>query len=83
MAFFQETPRSLRAYLLLVGVLGTVGQVYRVLSSEGRAFARFSHVDRHRHQLPPACRHAACDLVTSRILDPRSSSAASFARTRC
>jgi hypothetical protein len=40
MAFLQETPRSLRAYLLLVGVLGTVGQVYRVLASTGGAFER-------------------------------------------
>src|SRR5437899_4779007 len=41
MAFLQETPRSLRAYLLLVGALGTAGQVYRVVASEGGAFARF------------------------------------------
>ena len=41
MAFLQETPRSLRAYLLLVGALGTLGQVYRVVASEGGAFARF------------------------------------------
>jgi len=27
MAFFQETTRSLRAYLILVGILGTAGQV--------------------------------------------------------
>src|SRR6266568_5962382 len=41
MAFLQETPRSLRAYLLLVGALGTVGQIYQVvLSSEGGPFTR-------------------------------------------
>src|SRR2546426_2522395 len=41
MAFLQETPRSLRAYLLLVGALGIVGQVYRVvLSSEEGPFTR-------------------------------------------
>jgi hypothetical protein len=40
MAFLQETPRSLRAYLLLVGTLGTAGQVYRVLLSQGGAFER-------------------------------------------
>jgi hypothetical protein len=40
MAFLQETPRSLRAYLLLVGVLGTVGQVYRLLAPEGGPFTR-------------------------------------------
>ena|SRR5438094_1376548 len=41
MAFLRETARSLRAYLLLVGGLGTVGQVYQVVASEGGAFARF------------------------------------------
>ena len=40
MAFLQETPRSLRAYLLLVGALGTVGQVYRLLAPEGGPFTR-------------------------------------------
>src|SRR5213593_43604 len=40
MAFLQETPRSLRAYLMLVGVLGTVGQVYRLLAPEGGPFTR-------------------------------------------
>src|SRR5437899_7569433 len=40
MAFLQETPRSLRAYLMLVGVLGTVRQVYRLLAPEGGPFTR-------------------------------------------
>src|SRR2546425_5161980 len=40
MAFLQETPRSLRAYLMLVGALGTVGQVYRLLAPEGGPFTR-------------------------------------------
>ena len=40
MAFLRETPRSLRAYLLLVGVLGTVGQVYQLLAPEGGPFTR-------------------------------------------
>jgi len=40
MAFLRETPGSLRAYLLLVGALGAVGQVYRIVAQEGGAFAR-------------------------------------------
>src|ERR1043165_1998472 len=40
MAFMQETPRSLRAYLLLVGALGTAGELYRVLSSQGGPLVR-------------------------------------------
>ena len=40
MAFLRETPRSLRAYLLLVGALGTVGQVYQLLAPEGGPFTR-------------------------------------------
>lgn len=41
MAFLQETPGSLRAYLLLVGLLGTAGQIYQVVvSSEGGPFTR-------------------------------------------
>ena len=40
MAFLQETPRSLRAYLILVGALGIVGQVYRFVLSEESAFTR-------------------------------------------
>lgn len=40
MAFLQETPRSLRVYLLLVGVLGTAAQFYAILSPEGGALGR-------------------------------------------
>ncbi len=40
MAFFRETPRSLRAYLLLVGTLGTVAQFFGVLSPNAGAFGR-------------------------------------------
>ena len=39
MAFLQETPRSLRIYLLLVGGLGTAGYLYQVLS-EGAPLVR-------------------------------------------
>ena len=41
MAFLQEPPRSLRAYLPLVGILGAVGETYQVvLSSEAGPFTR-------------------------------------------
>ena len=41
MAFLQETPRSLRAYLILVGIFGTAGQIYQVvLAPEGGPFTR-------------------------------------------
>lgn len=41
MAFMQETPRSLKAYLILVGILGAAGQIYQVvLSPEVGPFTR-------------------------------------------
>ena len=40
MAFFQETPRSLRAYLILFGILGTAGQVAGALSAEAYPISR-------------------------------------------
>ncbi len=40
MAFLQETPRSLRAYLILVGILGTVAQLGGALSPESRPVGR-------------------------------------------
>jgi len=40
MAFLQETPRSLRAYLILVGVLGTGAQLAGALSAEAGPIGR-------------------------------------------
>ncbi len=40
MAFMQETPRSLRAYLVLVGLLGAAGNLYHILSTEAGALER-------------------------------------------
>ncbi len=40
MAFFKETTRSLRAYLILAGILGTAGQVAGALSAEAYPISR-------------------------------------------
>lgn len=41
MPFMQETPRSLRLYLVLVGAVGTLSQLPSVLAEEGGPLARF------------------------------------------
>ena len=75
MAFLRETPRSLRAYLLLVGALGTVGQVYQLLA-EGNSNKDIANrlnlslhtVETHRWRIMEKMDlHSTAELVLSAV----------------
>src|SRR3989442_12459340 len=50
------------SYLLLVGALGTAGQVYRIVASEGGAFARLLRSEEHTSELQSRP-HLVCRLL--------------------